>query len=104
MSPPLPVTAGQATPAGASAAAEAKPSASASLPPAVAETGTVKLAISPWGQVLVDGREVGVAPPLNQLNLPVGRHVITIRNGDAPDFRQTVEVRSGKTAHVKHQF
>jgi serine/threonine-protein kinase len=102
--PASPATAGQAAPASAAAAAEAKPSASASLPPAVAETGTVKLAISPWGQVLVDGREVGVAPPLNQLNLPVGRHVITIRNGDAPDFRQTVEVRSGKTAHVKHQF
>lgn len=66
--------------------------------------GTIKLAISPWGEVLVDGRAMGVAPPLNQLNLPAGQHVITIRNGDAPDFRQTIEVRPGKAVYVKHRF
>ncbi|TAK98554.1 MAG: PEGA domain-containing protein, partial [Aquabacterium sp.] len=66
--------------------------------------GTLKLAISPWGEVLVDGRAVGVAPPLTQLSLPPGAHAITIRNGDSPDFRQTIEVRADKVVHVKHQF
>lgn len=73
-------------------------------PAAPVANGTLKLAISPWGEVLVDGRAVGVAPPLTQLSLPPGAHVITIRNGDSPDFRQTIEVRADKVVHVKHQF
>lgn len=72
--------------------------------PASPSNGTLRLAISPWGEVLVDGRSVGVAPPLHQLSLPAGQHVITIRNGDSPDFRQTVEVRPGKAVNVTHQF
>lgn len=78
---------------------------SASVQPAApVANGTLKLAISPWGEVLVDGRAVGVAPPLTQLSLPPGAHAITIRNGDSPDFRQTIEVRADKVVHLKHQF
>ncbi len=85
------------------ASASAEPASAAEAIGASAH-GTLKLAISPWGEVLVDGRAMGVAPPLNQLNLPAGSHVITIRNGDAPDFRQTIEVRPGKAVYVKHRF
>jgi hypothetical protein len=67
-------------------------------------SGTLKLSINPWGEVWVDGRSVGVTPPLRQLNLPAGAHTITIRNGDLPEFRQTVEVQGGKPVHVSHQF
>lgn len=88
----------------ASAASVATPAVSATPSPAPQSNGTLKLAISPWGEVLVDGRAVGVAPPLHQLSLSPGTHVITIRNGDSPDFRQTVEVRADKVVHVKHQF
>jgi len=66
--------------------------------------GSIKLAISPWGEVWVDGRNLGVTPPLQQLSLPAGRHEVTIRNGDLPALRQTVEVRAGKPAYIKHQF
>ena len=85
-----------------SAPALAQPA--AVLTQAAGGKGTLKLAINPWGEVLVDGHSMGVAPPLNQLTLPPGEHVITIRNGDAPDFRQTVVVRADKVVHVKHQF
>ncbi|HEX5357716.1 MAG TPA: serine/threonine-protein kinase [Aquabacterium sp.] len=89
----------------AAVAASAAPVASAVVPSVVPQAnGTLKLAISPWGEVLVDGRAVGVAPPLHQLSLSPGAHVITIRNGDSPDFRQTIEVRADKVVHVKHQF
>lgn len=92
-------------PTEASAPPLSTPAEPASAPAAITMAhGTLKLAISPWGEVLVDGRSVGVAPPLNQLNLPAGSHVITIRNGDAPDFRQTIEVRPGKAVSVKHRF
>jgi hypothetical protein len=72
--------------------------------PVLPSTGMVKLAISPWGEVWVDGRSAGVTPPLTQLSLPPGEHKITIRNGDAPPFSQTIVVQAGKTARVKHQF
>jgi eukaryotic-like serine/threonine-protein kinase len=66
--------------------------------------GVVKLAISPWGEVYVNRRAVGVAPPLTQLNLPVGKHLITIRNGDSAPHSQTVEVKPGQSASVTHAF
>ena len=39
-------------------------------------TGTVRIAISPWGQVEVDGASSGAAPPLTELTLAEGRHQI----------------------------
>lgn len=67
-------------------------------------TGVVRLAISPWGEVWVDDRRLGLTPPLNQLALPVGRHQITVRNDGAAEYRQTVLVQAGKPVTVKHQF
>jgi hypothetical protein len=94
----------------ASAVSLAAPSSVATVSvakPAVAapvSTGLLKLSISPWGEVLVDGRDVGVTPPLNQLTVPAGEHVIIVRNGDAPEFRQTIHLQAGKTLQIKHSF
>ncbi len=66
--------------------------------------GLVRLAISPWGEVWVDGVSVGVTPPLSQLKLPAGRHTIVVRNGDAPAFQQAVAVQGGKPVQLRHQF
>jgi serine/threonine-protein kinase len=71
---------------------------------AVAATGTVRIAVSPWGNVEVDGRSVGTAPPLNELNLPEGRHTVVIRNDEFPPFTATVNVVSGQPVNVKHRF
>ncbi|MBI5925436.1 MAG: serine/threonine protein kinase [Aquabacterium sp.] len=104
-SPPVLTTMAAVTQPAAAVPASASPVASAAVPSEAPQAnGTLKLAISPWGEVLVDGRAVGVAPPLHQLSLSPGAHVITIRNGEAPDFRQTIEVRADKVVRVKHQF
>ncbi|NDY90776.1 serine/threonine-protein kinase [Ideonella livida] len=66
--------------------------------------GTVQLAITPWGQVEIDGSPVGTAPPLSKLNLTVGQHTITIRNADFPPVTRLVEVEGDKTVVVKHKF
>ena len=73
-------------------------------PAAPSPTGTVRLAVSPWGQVDVDGAPVGTAPPLNELTLPEGRHQITIRNEDFPPYSATVNVTPGQAVSVKHKF
>jgi serine/threonine-protein kinase len=66
--------------------------------------GTLQLAISPWGEVEIDGRVVGVAPPLNRLQLSPGAHQVVVRNADFPPFRATVQVESDATTVLRHRF
>ena len=73
-------------------------------PAAPLPTGVVRLAVSPWGQVEVDGAPAGTAPPLNELTLPEGRHQITIRNEDFPPYSASINVAPGQAVSVKHKF
>ena len=78
-------------------------------PPPLAEApppakGQVHIAISPWGQVEVDGAAVGTAPPLTRLDLPQGTHTITVRNADFPPYTQRVQVDPDRPATLKHRF
>jgi serine/threonine-protein kinase len=66
--------------------------------------GALQLAISPWGQVEVDGRPAGTTPPLSHLDLPEGAHTITVRNDDAPPYTVTVQVTSDNPVTVRHRF
>jgi len=71
---------------------------------APAPTGTVQVAITPWGEVEVDGRSVGIAPPLAQLTLAEGTHQITVRNADFPPFTASVQVQADKPFTLRHRF
>ena len=82
--------------------AAAKSSATTASP--VRATGTVRLAVSPWGQVEVDGKPMGTTPPLNELTLPEGKHQVTIRNDDFPAHTTTVTVAPGQPTSVRHKF
>jgi serine/threonine-protein kinase len=95
--PSEPVQQAAMPPVAVAAAASADPA------PPVA-TGVVKLAISPWGEVFEGDRSLGVTPPLTQLKLPVGKHTLTIRNGDAKPLRKTVDVKAGAAINIDHQF
>ena len=66
--------------------------------------GVVTLAVSPWGEISVDGTPRGVSPPLTQLSLAPGVHTIEIRNGAAAPLIARVEVRSGETLALQHRF
>lgn len=81
-----------------------KPVAKPMPPVEVKPTGTLFLAISPWGRVSVNGRSVGVAPPLTQLTLPAGKHTVTVVNDESPAFTQTVQVDAGQGVTVSHAF
>ncbi|MGZ9075370.1 MAG: serine/threonine protein kinase, partial [Burkholderiaceae bacterium] len=91
----------QAAEARAAARRKIEPPPAPVLPP---RDGTVTLAISPWGEVSVDGAAHGVSPPLTQLSLPPGVHTIEVRNGAAAPFVARVEVRSGETLGLQHRF
>jgi hypothetical protein len=82
-----------------------KPSAEPKPPaPAAAAPARVRLAISPWGAVYVDGERVGVSPPLRQLELSPGTHRIEIRNTNFPRRLETVELKPGAEATIRHRF
>ncbi len=76
----------------------------APVAPAVLQTGTVQLAVSPWGYVEVGGKLAGASPPLHTLTLPEGSHTITIRNEDFAPFVTTIQVTADKAATVRHRF
>ena len=78
--------------------------AAAAAAAAVPVNGVLQLAISPWGQVEVDGQAAGTTPPLTRLNLPEGNHTITVRNEDFPPHSVTVQVSADKPVTVRHRF
>ena len=67
-------------------------------------TGVVALAISPWGEVYVDGDRVGVSPPVNEVEVAPGKRKIEIRNGSFPVYTQIVEVKADQKVRIKHKF
>ena len=69
-----------------------------------AATGTLQLAVSPWGQIEVDGNPVGTTPPMTRLTLPEGTHHVTVRNEDFAPYSITVQVSADKPALIKHRF
>jgi len=60
--------------------------------------------VAPWGDVLVDGRNRGRAPPLLVLEVPAGSHKIEIRNATSPAHVAQVEVKPGETVRIQHRF
>lgn len=67
-------------------------------------TGTVRLEVEPWGEVFVDGKPIGVAPPLTELTLPVGRHNIEIRHGEGTAVTALLEIAANKPLLIQHRF
>ncbi len=66
--------------------------------------GTVLLAVTPWGEIFVDGKREGVSPPLNELKLTVGRHTIEIRNPGFPVHSRTIMIEAESKHKIKHKF
>ena len=71
---------------------------------ATQEKATVIFAISPWGEVYVDGERVGVSPPLATLQLGPGKHRVEVRNQAFSPYRDTVNLESGQTLKIRHKF
>jgi eukaryotic-like serine/threonine-protein kinase len=69
-----------------------------------ATTGRVRLNLNPWGMVEVDGKKMGVSPPLTMLTLEPGEHTVTVRNSDFAARTFRVKIEAGKTERVSHKF
>ena len=66
--------------------------------------GRVAFAVTPWGEVYVDGRKRGVSPPMQEMRLLPGPHAVEIRNSTFEPYRETVNVTADATVRIKHKF
>ena len=73
-------------------------------PVADAGTGILRINVLPWGEVYVDDRKFGVAPPLRDVALKPGPHRIEIRNPGFASYVQLVDVKAGEEIRIRHQF
>ena len=69
-----------------------------------AELGTVSLRIDPWGEVFVNGRAIGVSPPLKQHKLAPGKYKIEVKNGTFTPYMTNIEVKAKDDVAVKYKF
>ena len=72
--------------------------------PAARGEGVVRLDILPWGEVFVDGKPIGVSPPLDELKLAAGRHTIEVRYGDKAAVSAQIDVDPAKPLQIRHRF
>lgn len=64
----------------------------------------VSIAVTPWGEVYLDGRMQGVSPPLTKLQVAPGKHEIEIRNTTFPAYVHNIQVKANEEIKVKHKF
>lgn len=103
-----------ATPAKAEAKPESAPKAkaakkadsapAASEPAAGSNTGHVRLNVLPWGEVYVNDRKYGVAPPLRDIALKPGAYRIEVRNPGFASYVQFIDLDAGEEIKIVHRF
>ena len=68
------------------------------------EPALVSFAIKPRGEIYVDGVARGRTPPLMRLELPAGRHVVSVRHPGFAPLELTVNLKAGEQMTVRHTF
>ena len=61
-------------------------------------------AVSPWGEIYVDGKKKGISPPLREIELPPGKYRIEIKNTVFPPRTQSIDVKAKARLKIKHKF
>ena len=64
----------------------------------------LELVVTPWGEVLIDGKSRGISTGRKAFDLPPGAHTIEIRNSTFPAHVQKVQVKAGDTLRITHRF
>lgn len=69
-----------------------------------APTARVGLAVTPWGEIYVDGKRKGVTPPLTEIRIAPGKHIIEIRNTTFPSYAQSIDLAANVSLKIRHKF
>lgn len=87
-----------------------KPAASSPVARATDATGgatpdaQLLLQVLPWGEVYVDGKLMGISPPLRAVDLKAGRHVVELRNTSFPPYTELVVAKPAEKIKIRHRF
>ncbi len=66
--------------------------------------GTVTFTIQPWGEVFINGKSIGVSPPLKSTKLAPGKYKVEVKNTTFTPYSATIEVKSKEEFSIKHKF
>jgi hypothetical protein len=69
-----------------------------------ARPAVLRLDIRPGGEVWVNGELKGQVPPLRELSVAPGAHVIEVRSGRMAPLRMEVQLKPGQVFDIKHVF
>jgi len=86
------------------ASVDKKPEKIKTAKPAAGAQGKLELVVTPWGEVLIDGKSRGISSGTKAFDVPPGAHTIEIRNSTFPAFVQKVQVKPGEAVRIRHRF
>jgi len=68
--------------------------------------GTARLivAVSPRGEIYIDGKRHGTTPPITTLDLEPGMHRIEVRSGSRKPYLTYMTVQAGDVRRIRHDF
>lgn len=72
--------------------------------PAITSERTLSIKVLPWGEVFLNGKMMGVTPPLHQLKLSPGEHTIEIRHPSYTSKIIQISAADPTTATLEHHF
>jgi serine/threonine protein kinase len=59
-------------------------------------TGTLHLVVRGWAEIVIDGKSRGRVPPINELELPAGRHELLLINPAVKPYRASIVITAGE--------
>ncbi|HWI36436.1 MAG TPA: protein kinase [Burkholderiales bacterium] len=105
--PPAPAPAPVAEPVKEPVIAAAPTPVAAKTPPSQQQRGgtaQLVLAVSPRGEVYIDGKHHGTTPPTTTLHLEPGMHRIEVRSGSRSPYVTYMTVQAGDVRRIRHDF
>jgi serine/threonine protein kinase len=80
------------------------PASAAAARPAPPKPATLRLAVSPWAEVWVDGSKRAVTPPTMSIPLAPGERRIELRNPGGETVVRRLDVKAGQSLDLGHRF
>lgn len=90
--------------AGGSSLLDPAPSSALGARKPLRNENNVLLRIFPWANVTLNGKRLGVTPPLTDLKLPPGSHSLEFSNPGFETVRKTLKVEPDQTITITHDF
>jgi hypothetical protein len=67
-------------------------------------TAQIIVAVSPRGEVYIDGKHRGTTPPITTFDLAPGMHRIEVRSGSQKPYLTYMAVQAGDVRRIRHDF